>query len=375
MLNDKVLFFLYSLYFILKPFYFWSSGLPQVADIIIVLLFISLILKNKLTIQLSLNYKKFLIVLSTFVFYVALVNIIWMIILNGSSSFLTTTMFYLFNFFAVITILLLNVEYGDLIFDITYMAVISSLLIQMFIYLIGGGYTGGRQTAGFNNPNQLGYFSLLSLSLLLFTSQYRKTKPSWLIIGIAMSAILCFSSLSKAAIISFTGMLGFYIFSKSKDKDLKRKVVTVIIISSIVFIFLYYYTDIIKTNALYLSVERRINSIGLDSDDNLVGRGYDRIFKHPEYLLFGAGEGEYSRFNNYNMEFHSTLGNILVSYGLIGLSLFISIIIISIKNDGFYTWYIIFFILIYGLTHNGVRNSMFWMLLALYSCNIKKFER
>ena len=31
--------------------------------------------------------------------------------------------------------------------------------------------------------------------------------------------------------------------------------------------------------------------IGEADDDNLEGRNYDRIWKYPEYLVFGAGEG------------------------------------------------------------------------------------
>ena len=90
----------------------------------------------------------------------------------------------------------------------------------------------------------------------------------------------------------------------------------------------------------------RISRIGLDGDDNFNGRGYDRLVKYSQYLLFGAGEGDYSRFG-YDIEIHSTLGNILMSYGIIGLLLFVTMIILAIQSNKWRDSYIIFFIFLY----------------------------
>ena len=130
-------------------------------------------------------------------------------------------------------------------------------------------------------------------------------------------------------------------------------------------VVIYNTTQIIQNNSLINSVQRRIQNIGKDSDDNLEGRGYYRIYEYPEYWLFGAGEGEYSRFRYGEIEFHSTLGNIQVSYGLVGILLFINLMRLALKNDRYRSWYILFMIMLYGLTHNGIRNSLFWILLAL----------
>ena len=128
----------------------------------------------------------------------------------------------------------------------------------------------------------------------------------------------------------------------------------------------YFNSEIIVSNQLYKSVANRIARVGSDRDDNLSGRGYDRLTKYPKYLVFGSGEGQSSRFG-YSIEFHSTLGNILMSYGIIGLVLYLTSVISAIRNNRWKDAYTVFFILLYGLTHNGIRNTLLWMLVASIS--------
>lgn len=64
----------------------------------------------------------------------------------------------------------------------------------------------------------------------------------------------------------------------------------------------------------------RFNEKGLD--DTFAGRGYDRICKYPEYLLFGAGEGAHYRFAEKSLflgEIHSSWAGVLFYYGIIDL--------------------------------------------------------
>ena len=83
--------------------------------------------------------------------------------------------------------------------------------------------------------------------------------------------------------------------------------------------------------------------------------------------MFGAGEGANYRFVGHGGEFHSTIGVVQLSYGMIGTLMFILLICISLKTHNFKWWFIIASILTYGLSHNGSRNSMFWILLVLMS--------
>lgn len=369
-LQDRLIFILYGLYFIMKPFYFWSSGLPQISDIIFVLLMIAYLIKNEMAIRYDYRMKRFLIVGFLFSTYVLIANITWMLILNGTTVFIITSAFYIYNLLITLLVVALHFEYNFKIIEVTYKATLISLIVQIILYIAGGGFSGGRMTAGFNNPNQLGYYALLSFAMLILTSQRVNVKSSGFAFGICISAILCFSSLSKAAMLSYIGMLYIYILSKGKNKKLKKNINVIIIFMIIILFLIYQYNnELITSNELYRTVQNRISSIGTDSDDSLEGRGYDRITEYPQYWILGAGEGEYSRFGR-RIEFHSTLGNIQVSYGIVGLSLFIGFIVIALKNGGFSSWYLITFILIYGLTHNGIRNSLFWILIALIACKV-----
>lgn len=364
--QDKFILLLFVLYFILKPFYFWSSGLPQVSDIVMALLIFLYVFNKRMTIQINSHSKELISVAFIFVVYVLFANTIWMLLLSDSLSFITTSVFYIYNFLTVLITSALYYDYKEKIIEITYGSSLVSVAVQMVIYLVSGGFSGNRMTGGFNNPNQLGYYSLLTLAILLFTSQRIKMKIKWFVLGIFSSAILCFSSLSKAAMLSYIGMLFFYLLSKNKSKNLKKSLIAIFLILAILIISIYIFNkDLIKSNDLYNSVKYRINSIGKDNDDSLESRGYSRIIEYPEYWIFGAGEGEYTRFGGRDMELHSTLGNVQISYGIVGLSLFIGILLIALKKDKFRSWYIITFIMVYGLTHNGIRNSLFWMLLSL----------
>jgi hypothetical protein len=365
LLKDKMFFFLYGMYFILAPFYFWKSGLPQISDFILVLLVLSYAVSNKFNFSFNINNRGFLLFGVLFVSYVFTINLIWILLLQSSSGFLLSSTFYLYNFLVATMVITLYNKYKQIIIRITYYAILISVIIQTVLYFTGGGFTGGRMTVSFNNPNQLGYFALISASILIFTSNKIKVDTKWFFVGIICLFVLVFASLSKAAILSFIGLIFFFLLARTENKKLKRNMIYSVILMVLAVGVIYNTTPIIQENHLINSVQNRIKAIGSDSDDSLQGRGYDRISEYPQFWIFGAGEGQYSRFKNQRIEFHSTLGNIQVSYGIFGSLLFLSLLFIALKKDKYRSWYILVFIMAYGLTHNGIRNSMLWILLAL----------
>jgi len=96
----------------------------------------------------------------------------------------------------------------------------------------------------------------------------------------------------------------------------------------------------------------------------LGGRGYERILNYPEYLLFGAGEGEYTRFGE-QIELHSTFFNILFSYGIIGLSFFLIAIRAIIKKASKQVVFLLIILVLYTLAHMTLRSPLFWLSLLL----------
>lgn len=363
--SDKIILKLFSLYFILKPFYFWESGIPQIADFFLILAIVFYIFKKRFLIRFHKGSSSYIYINLVFVFYVLLVNTFWSLILNGELDFYKASAFYFFNFMASLFVVILYWEYEDVIFQLIYSSVLSSIIIQFAIYLFKGGFRDSRVLVFFNNPNQLGYYSLLTLAILLYISFKMKTITVMFFIGIFAATALCFASLSKAAIVSYTGMLIYFIFIKRKNKIFARKVIIFLLLAIVLSVVLYQHnSNIIRSNTLLQGVYRRILTIGLDYDDSLYARGYDRIINYPYYLVFGAGEGVYSRFGS-NTELHSTLGNVLMSYGVIGLDIFLILIFIVFKQNRWQDLYLLLFIMVYGLTHNGIRNTLFWILISL----------
>ena len=100
-LSDKIVLLLFCLYIILKPFYFWSSGLPQISDGILLLLIIFYIIKNKFRISFFKESKIFIYISLGFVLYVLFINIVWSLILNGEFEFLKTSAFLFITFWQV----------------------------------------------------------------------------------------------------------------------------------------------------------------------------------------------------------------------------------------------------------------------------------
>lgn len=367
---EKFILFLYFLYFVLSPFYLWKSGYPQVADVILVTLVILYFTSKRLSINLFSGTKRILIVGLFFTIYVFVINFVWIILLQNIDSFLLSSIYYVYNFLVVAVVISLYSDYGETLLKMTYYAVLISVFLQVIVFFSSGGFTGERTVGSFNNPNQLGYYSLLIVSTLMFLSSKINVNIILFSLGILSGILLSLLSLSKATIIAMSFLIILFLIFGSVNCKLKKRLWLILLTTVVIGVFINETTSMIQESELLTSVQNRINGIGQDDDDNPEQRGYTRLTDYPQYWIFGAGEGMYNRFSNFKLEFHSTLGNIQVSYGLIGSILFLTFIFLVLRNDKYRNWYIIIsLLLIYGLTHNGIRNSIFWILLALIACS------
>ncbi len=192
---DKIGFFLYGLYFVLTPFYFWSSGLPQVADVVMVIAVAWFWLGRRLRLRYPKQAKRFLLVGLLFVFYVMAANLVWMSILS-SLQMARVSLFYVYNFLIAAMVVFMYGEHGSKLYEVTFQATLLSVVTQFFLFAVGGGFTGGRMVAFFNNPNQLGYYSLMVASIMIFLSTKITVKSSSLSLGLGAGSMLVFASLS-----------------------------------------------------------------------------------------------------------------------------------------------------------------------------------
>ncbi len=343
--------FIFFCYIVLKPFYIFTSGLPQPADFLFLLLLGGVILFSENRLDFNLRHTLFL--LSLFAFYTLAVNSVW-VVFHLEYDALMYSVFYIFNLCLFYVILKLYTAYRHYFISVLMYAVIASVLLQLILSFLPFSNFEGRRSLFFNNPNQLGYYGLLCATIYFICQNAVKTNYYVQIVFIGSVAYLVALSLSKAAMISFL----FLILIRFITKPIY------LLPAAVILLFSLYFESELGLDKLTDSVTSRLENIGEQSDDSMAGRGYSRIWEYPEYLIFGAGEGGLQRFGA-SYEIHSTIGTIIFSYGIVGLWLFCLFLYKIYKMVGISQMYYLIPILLYGLTHQGLRFTFLWVLLGL----------
>ena len=360
----KIPFFFFFSGIFLTPFYFFSSGGVQIADLFFILSFLAFIGNSKSHLMIKeIKRYKILTYLSTFTIWCSLVNLSYYLLWNDNNTILAA-LYYIYNFLLLALTLTYYKFNRSLFLKQFYYVVFLSLLLVFTLAILNLDYLFSakdlyRRTVTFNNPNQLGYWALLVLTLILLLfkliNDRIRFKNLIILLSITMSFYLTMISLSKAAIVSIFLLILFFTFKRLK----------VLLPIFFIFYFVFYLVEAKEDNFIgkYLS---RINTIGKASDDSLKGRNYDRIWKYPEYLLLGAGEGAIEERFNQDNEIHSTFGTIIFSYGLVGFLLFSIFLYKCYIKDRSAFVVLILPITAYGLSHMGLRAKLFWITLGLF---------
>jgi hypothetical protein len=348
---------LWSLIVLLLPFYLFDSGIPQFADMLSAVL-MAVLLKSW-TGKLPGPFIKPLASLRVFIFYVFLVNLGWSFAsltftLDSKIGFLLAPTFYVFNGLMFFTFILMFQRYGELLVWLTARLVLVSVFLQVAMsFVVHRG--AGRGMVFFNNPNQLGYYALLSACVLLLGQKRRKLSTPLVTAGLAMCAYLALLSASKAALASIAVLGIALVISK-----LRTVVMMLVVFAVLIF------TD----NPFSQAIERAAQRIDTDESQGFFEeRGYDRIVEYPEYWFAGAGEGAYQRFRETSAigahELHSSIATLFFCYGIIGVVLFASFMFGVISGAGIYSWIIVATGFAYGMTHQGLRFRLLWLMLGM----------
>jgi len=369
--------YLYFLFFILFPFYIFSSGQPQISHIILVaiygLIFISMFRE-------FFNIVSYNSIFLIFLVYIIFVNLIWSI-LTYKTSFAVNTLFYLFNILLLYSTYLLYIQK---IIDANLIrnAIFVSLLIQFILLLKSGLDFSVRQMLFFNNPNQLGYYAIASLNIYFILGFDKSIKKDTLetiksVMVYLISFILLVFSSSKAALASYFLIVLYLFYSEFIKSFNLTKLIGGVVVALLLFIFLADNVETLDRFIEHTELFNRTVNAGEESDDSFAGRGYDRVVLYSQYIFVGAGEGYFDRFilSHHHGELHSTIINILFSYGIVGFIIFL-LFFFNVKY--FYPLKVLFFmspVLLYGLTHNGIRSPLFWIALALSLIYSKKENR
>ena len=367
--KNEGLLIIISIYIALKPLYLWSSGSLQVSDIFMLLGLGYVIVAKSGKLSLNRPSSKLMMLFFVTVLYQAAVNGIWSSIIGVNIS--KSTLYYLFNMLAVLlTLLVLQDCKRQKAAKYILWGCFVSLLITSIGLLLGMG--GVRRLGFFNNPNQLGYYAILILSMFLF---YYESANAFLKLSIFfMSVWAILASGSKAAMVGAGFVVSSYVvFGKGRVghsfNKMHIKIAFLAMIAIFVYILFFSESSFVLSNRTLFFVRRRMLSMTTESDSSLgESRGYNRIFELGANFLWGMGEGFYSRFTTMSgLEAHSSYVTLIVSYGLFGFFRYVLLFWRFISYRPFLRNNLIIMsgIMLYGITHNGLRNTLLWILLAI----------
>lgn len=364
--------FTYSLLFLgwlayvsLAPIYIFKSGLPQPADFIIAITAGLSIVLFFLKQRIVFNRVFAILVLMVVMFFA--INISYFYFYKDT-LFLYSSVYYVFNAFVFSATVILFKQNSERAVHWGRYAVFASIFIELVWLKTFDSASVYRETGSFNNPNQLGYWALLSSCYLLVLNYGRRMK--WIdIIFFLLCGYIVTEALSRAVMISYVLLLASFFIGNYMSTATK------IIMMGVVVFYTFFQVAvldnpqfIIQNFEVVQKITERIETIEDEGSGVFVERGYGRIVEHPEYLFFGAGEGAYWRFSSLGvrgLELHSGLGTILFSYGLFGLALFGAFIFTIFQRAPLLLWVTLASIMLYGITHQHVRFTGFWLYLGL----------
>ncbi|MBR2289908.1 MAG: hypothetical protein IJ867_04755 [Clostridia bacterium] len=378
----KIVYSLLYLYLLFRPYYFFSSGGLQISDLFLILAFIVFLIAKKNNKSDFYNEIKENRLFLIFILCTLLINTVYFLIYN-QFKFILSTIYYVFIFLAII---LFSYSFRNNEKFISNMERIIklNLVIQLIFFLTGLGrdYDAQRYMGTFNDPNQFAYYILISYSYIyLINIKTRKSKFIWLLISIFMiiqssstgmlMGITAFTLLDTTTIIK--NIAGFL------RKNLKSILFILFIglfIIAIVFLFEVITTresaiiSRIKNLNILKRLEDKISRTKTEDTGAMSiweERGYDKIYYYPQYMLFGAGEGFYSRFSKarHNNEIHATFPSILFYYGIIPLVVLLNWIYKNIKNEPFNVKIVYIALFIESFTLLNQRQALFWLIIVL----------
>lgn len=349
---------IWALFLLLSPLYVVKAGLPQPGDWLVLVLFpVTLARWNGV---LDAQSSRTVRVLVWFTVWVFVVNYAWALILGRWGSlkdFVIQPFFYFFNA-AVFLCALVHAKRNRRAFlritvDIVFVTIVVMVVVSFFYRS-----SDPRAQLFFSNPNQLGYYTVLSACL--FAMAQRPLGMSRLkgAIGITSCAYLALLSASRSSLAGVLILLVVLVFSNPRT----------IIIASIAAIGLVSIGGPIA-NAIDYNEKRATE----DRDPNLSfaqERGYERIWRSPEYLLTGAGEGANERFvfrkGEKRRELHSSFGTVAFGYGVVGLALLLVFATRVVRGAPLRMSLMLVPALVYTSAHQGLRFTMLWIVLAAF---------
>ena len=350
----------------LLPVYIFSSGRPQLVDgPLLILIIVQFLRRSPAEPFLRQNITTLL----PLIIWIVLVNSVYFIFFPNEFGLWFKNAEFVYN-------LCIYICFSYLFFDLLkgsknlwplYLGIFLSFILLFTVK----GYSEEelRSVLSFNNPNQLGYYALIIACLTVLLLHYKekylpdKTIFFWAdVIILFMAHFLALLSLSRGALLGLL-LLDIWFFPR-----LTRKILLLLVPTVMLALVVLIWRPAVIEQKLAGRPEREITQKEIqyevrsrifhqlsimDGYQYLVGRGARGIsFKEK-----ARGIGEV----------HNIFGEIFRSYGLIGLGLLVFwlgrfIWRSRVLPGGLFIWGAL---LLYNLTHYGLRFRFFWILLGL----------
>ena len=369
----KLIYYCIYLYLLLKPFYIFKSGHLQPSDVFLLIGFVLLLLvmkKDKSKFLETIKNNKFFLYFLIFSFFI---NFIYFIKYDNF-KFIMSSLYIIFNFLGII---LLSFCFDDNKFVLNISKIFKfNLLLQFFIYFahLGRYFDTYRYMGTFNDPNQFSYYVLITLTFIYLINDSIKNNKKEILVTL-ISTFLILKSASTGMLMGLLILFGVRIYRYGEAKKIIKFIsVFIITISFIGFLvsgnYLKAFLQEHNDNFLIRRINDKFNRVNTSKNGPTLiqERGYDIIIKNPKYILFGAGEGLYERFNGYaNIEIHATFPSLLFYYGIIPFIILVKWIYYKIKNNKLIDILLLLPLFIESFTLLNQRQVIFWIVILYYS--------
>lgn len=359
MLTLSKAFFLAGIFFI--PFYLWSSGLPQISHLFLLMSFATYFIAQR-----TVRFDSINLLLMAFICYIFIINSFYFIE-HYDFEFLVSSFQLLFNFiiFYLVSRYLIDDRFIFKRFLIIYSF---SSMIQLVVYFIGAGNIEfyPRYSGTFNDPNQMAYWCLTSLVVIVLLKSFLALSNKSFVALLFVYSFLLYITLSRSALLSLF-FVALILIAEIIIKNPSRFVLIFLLL--IIFFLLNDVGEFYKALAFDLTIAERLNVDLVSQADE---RGYSRFKDYPEYLLFGSGQGYHERFNmnkdfDYrSIEMHSTWAGLLHYYGVVGCFLFLIFLGAIFSRLSLQEKLLLCSTFIYGFFTYSLRSPNFWIILAVF---------
>lgn len=328
--------------------------------------------------------------LYTFIFLAVIINGIY-ILIEENWDFMKYSFFWLYNGMAVWCFDQLRWKTG---FERYLKAGVKiNILIQTGIWISGNGalfyepWGGTRYMGTFHDPNQLAFFIFTMILLLYLTTNHLVKEAG---IYYLFAVILIWASKSTGV---FLGVF-LFVVSAGIQRGFKYHFYPrlPILIKGMLWLglftlFLFLWQMFVHVNKFSLGsegftlIQRIQEKLWKIKQDGLIGlcydRGWEKLFLYPKYLIYGAGEGGFSRFSLAGQinEIHSCLFSILFCYGIVPSCLALLWLRQQLKQMPIWMWPAILGLLVESFFLINYRQPLFWLVLVYGRISCTKIKK